>query len=435
MKPTRHSSLPALRHRFERRRGFTTPAVAIAMLVTMAGLALILDRLWLDAADLELTTAAEAAALAAAGELATDDLMKPNSDISNQLELGRTSAAWIASQNQVAGVPVVLDPNPEGDVRYGRLVVDEQEGKVRFEETATTPTTAVVTAQRTRRSSNPVSLFVTGVTGQPFGDVVTRVEASIDNRVCGVRPEEGTPVPAVPLAIWWRDPAGVRLDTWENQIEARKGPDQLGYDTFNHVVTSGADGIPEITLRSGPGRGQPSVSSNMLVVDLGTGLNDKELGRQFITGWTAADLETFGGELRLGPGASLSVKASTELRHADREGLETLIGEPRICLLYSSVASSGNGQVQQAICMRLIAIRILAVRDQGDGSCELIAQPSVVKTKTAILDVPSPYSTENVVPVSPYAGSAGSTAAVATGNASAATTSGNPYIYKLQLTH
>lgn len=434
MNLTRHTPLPALRHRFERRRGFTTPAVAIAMLVAMAGLALILDRLWLDAADLELTTAAEAAALAAAGELANDDLLKPDFDFTNQLEVGRTSAAWIASQNQVAGVPVVLDPNPEGDVRFGRLVVDEEQGKVRFEETSTTPTTAVVTAQRTRRSSNPVGLFVTGVTGQPFGDVVTRVEASIDNRVCGVRAEEGTPVPAFPMAIWWRDPAGLRLDTWENQIEARKGPDQFGYDTINHVVTTGPDGIPEIMLRSGPGRGQPAANSNLLVVDIGTGLNDKELGRQFVTGWTAADLDTFGGELRLGPGASLSVKASPELRHADREGLEKLIGEPRICLLYSSVVSSGNGQVQQAVCIRLIAVRILAVRDQGDGSCELLAQPSVIKTKTAILDLPSPYSTETVVPVSPYAGAAGSTAAFATGSTAAAATTGNPYIYKLQLT-
>jgi len=435
MKPTRYPSLPTPRHRFQRRRGFTTPAVALAMLAAMAGLALILDRLWLDAADLELTTAAEAAALAAAGELASDDLLKPNTDFTNQLEVGRTTAAWIASQNQVAGQPVILDPNPEGDIRFGRLVVDEQEGKVRFEETATTPTTAVVTALRTRRSSNPVGLFVTGVTGQPFGDVVSRVEASVDNRVIGVRAEDGTPVPAVPLAIWWRDPAGLRADTWETQIEARKGADLYGYDSTNHIVTSGADGIPEITLRSGPGSGQPSINSNMLVVDVGTGLNDKELGRQFVTGWTADDLETFGGAIQVNPGSSLSLKASPELRHADREGLETLLGEPRICLLYSSVVSSQNGQAQQAICIRLVAIRILAVRDQGDGSCELVAQPCVIKTKTAMLDMPSPYSTETVVPVSPYVGSAGSTSAMATPNTAAATTVGNPYIYKLQLTH
>ncbi len=61
MKKTRLLSLTGTQVRKSRRRGFTTPAVAIALLVVMAGLALVLDRLWLDTADLELTTAAEAA--------------------------------------------------------------------------------------------------------------------------------------------------------------------------------------------------------------------------------------------------------------------------------------------------------------------------------------------------------------------------------------
>src|SRR5262245_51018624 len=85
------------------RRGFTTPAVAIALLIAMCGLALILDRLWLDAADLELTTAAEAAALGAASALANDDLLRINADPELRQDDARNAAAWIASQNTVAG--------------------------------------------------------------------------------------------------------------------------------------------------------------------------------------------------------------------------------------------------------------------------------------------------------------------------------------------
>ena len=56
--------------RHEKRGGYTTAAIAFALLVAMAGFALLIDRMWLDAADMELTVAAESAALAAAAELA-----------------------------------------------------------------------------------------------------------------------------------------------------------------------------------------------------------------------------------------------------------------------------------------------------------------------------------------------------------------------------
>ncbi|MBS0203691.1 MAG: hypothetical protein JSS49_12370 [Planctomycetes bacterium] len=418
-----------------RRRGFTTPAVAVALLVTMAGLALILDRLWLDAADLELTTAAEAAALIAASELATDDLLKPAPDAEQRMELARTAAAFIASQNTVGGTPVMLDSTAQGDIRFGQLVVDDQAGQVQFLESSTNPNTVVVTALRSRRSSNPVALFVSGATGEPYGDVATRVEATIDNRICGVRPNDGTPVPAIPIAIWWKDPAGLRVDTWQAQIESRRGADQYGYDPIAHTVYSGSDGIPEIVLRSQQ-TGQPAANTNLVVVDVGAGMNDQTLARQFASGWTTDDLSGLGGELCLTPATPATMRASAELRHADRQALDSLIGEPRICLLYSAATPVNNGQQLQATCIYLVAIRVLAVRDQGDGSCELTAQPCVLKTKTAILNMALPYSTETVVPVSPYSvapasGSTGSTATPSGPNGSAGP--GNPYIYKLQL--
>jgi hypothetical protein len=428
MKPLR--SLPPLELRLrESRRGFTTPAVALALLVVMAGLALILDRLWLDAADLELTTAAESAALAAASELASDDLLRLTSDAEQRFDIARSAGAFIAGQNLVAGNPVVLNIDPAGDIRLGRLTLDAEAGKVRFDETTVQPTTAVVTAMRTRRSSNPVSLFVAGVTGQAAGDVVSRVEASVDNRVLAVRPADGVPVPALPLAIWWKDPAGQRLDTWQVQIEARKGQDQYGYDSVGHSVYAGSDGIPEMTLRS---QGRGTQSANLLVVDLGSGLNDLTLQRQFQTGLTVDDLEPLGGELPIR--GSLTVKAFGEVRHTDREALELVIGEPRICLLYASATPSQSGELLDATCTQLVAIRVLAIKDQNDGSCEIVVQPCVIKTKTAVLDVPTPYSTESVVPVLP--GAVTTTPPESTSTATVTpTTPGNPYIYKVLLTH
>ncbi|MBC8117689.1 MAG: hypothetical protein H7062_25145 [Candidatus Saccharimonas sp.] len=396
------------------RRGLTTPAVAVALIVAMGGLALIVDRLWLDAADLELTTAAESAALAAARSLASDDLLRPNADPADRLLAAREAASWIASQNFVAGDPVTINSDAEGDVRLGRLILDEKEKQVRFEESNEHPTTAVVTAQRTRSTSNPVGLFVTGLTGIPFGDVVSRVEATIDNRIVGVRPFEGTTVPALPVAIWLKDPTQQRRDTWEQQIEARRGADIFGYDPAAGKVYRGADGIPEIVLRSQP-RDRDSSDSNMLVLDIGTRLQDKDVARQFASGWSAEDLTDLGGEMRVSPTNPETFPASPKLTHHDREALDNLIGEPRICLLYSDARPNVSSSLLQATCVRLVAIRVLAVRDGSEGSCELIAQPCVFATRTALLDEQTPYHT---------------------GLASdASTENANPYIYKLQLTH
>jgi hypothetical protein len=396
------------------RRGLTTPAVAVALLVAMGGLALILDRLWLDAADLELTTAAESAALAAARSLASDDLLRPNADPAARIQAARDAASWIAGQNFVAGEPVTINSDPEGDVRLGRLILDEKEKLVRFEESNEYPTTAVVTAQRTRRTSNPVGLFVTGLTGIPFGDVISRVEATIDNHIVGVRSFEGTTVPALPLAIWMKDPTQQRRDTWELQIEGRRGADVFGYDAAAGGVYRGADGIPEIVLRSQP-RARDSSDSNILVLDIGTKLQDTDIARQFASGWSTKDLRGRNGEIRVSPSNPDVFPASPKLTRQDREALDNLIGEPRICLLYSEARPNASSLLLQATCVRLVAIRVLAVRDGSNGACEFVVQPCVFATRTALLDEQTPAHT---------------------GRASDATANNaNPYIYKLQLTH
>jgi len=159
-------------------------------------------------------------------------------------------------------------------------------------------------------------------------------------------------------------------------------------------------------------------------------MNDAELGRQFATGWSVDDLTTFGGEFQLPLGSLQTLQASGELRNNDRQALDDLVGEPRICLLYSAVTPSGTSQTGLATCIRMVAIRILSVTDAGDGSCQLVAQPCVIKTRTAIVEEMSPYYTTTL---------SGSTTPddSNTTNSPANTTAAppNPYIYKLRLTH
>ena len=388
------------------RRGFTTPAVAMAMLVIMMGLALIVDRIWLETADLELTSAAEAAALAAASELASDELLKPIATGELRVANARQSAAWIAAHNVVAGSSVKLNSEPEGDIRFGNLV-EEQQG-IQFEESEENPTTVVVTALRTRANNNPVAIFVSGVTGLPYGDVAARVEATINNDIVGLQPFKGTPVPALPIAIWENDPTGQRSDHWSSQIEDRRGSDRYSYDKETRAVVDEPDGIPEITLHS-VRLGGDTNKVNVQLLDIGTGLEDQRLSKQFESGLTVEHLKQFEGHLSIGPGSSVAMKATPELRTTERECFEKLLGERRICFLYLSTTPQGQSPQETIQCTRLVVIRVMAVNDNSDSSCDVIVQPSVLATRTVTLA--SEGSDEKLNP------------------------SPNQYIYKLRLTH
>ena len=119
---------PTIRHRQtarevnSKRRGSMALAAMMSLLVIIGGVAIALDRLWLDSAKTELEAAVEAAALRGGQFLASDDLLRLESDIDARLELARREAGNIANQNLIAGDPVELDITPEGDIRFGRLV-------------------------------------------------------------------------------------------------------------------------------------------------------------------------------------------------------------------------------------------------------------------------------------------------------------------------
>ena len=125
----------------------------------------------------------------------------------------------------------------------------------------------------------------------------------------------------MPLAIWKHDPSGNRKDTWEVQIEQRKGPDNYRIDPETKRPVSGSDGIPEITLRSFA-KGMRPESCNLQVLDIGTQFDDEKVCRQLKSGWSEDDLQYFGGMLNLSGG--IQCPASPELLSRERDALGQL---------------------------------------------------------------------------------------------------------------
>ena len=389
------------------RQGTLLPAIAIAILTVGCCLALVLDRLWLDAARGELQTAVEAAALAAAGRLADDERINLNVEPHYLTAAAELAAEQAAGMNRVAGRPIALSSGGANGITFGRYQVNLENGAYEFIETNELPTTVRVRLEHSRSLGNPVARLFSGLTGEVGGDAFAKAEASLSNLIAGVRPFEGGPVPAFPLAIYEQDPTGERTDTWIAQIESGGGGDNWTFNHDSRQVEQGPDGLPEMVLHPMPPRGEPH-EANFQLLNIGNGLIEDELVRQFEGGWRVGDLADYGGELRVDD-LTPPIECSAEVFEPTVEACLRMIGQKRLVLLYVNHQAS-SGDLGEITPTRLAAIRIMAVEADTDGQPQITVQPSVVATRTAL-------ALDEVLPPDEAADL------------------GNPYVYKISLTN
>lgn len=359
-------------------------AVAVAILVVGSCLALVFDRLWVDAARVELQAAAESAALAGAGELATDHLLQqPDSD---RRDLVLAAAVHAGGINFVTGSPVELQTGEEGDVLVGTIEADVDTGDTRFVLNTPRPTTCQIRAARLKSRGNPVAQFFQELTGQWHADVIAYAEASVDNRIIGVAPTSQGPVPALPMAILHTHLDPRRQDTWQRQIELKMGFDRYSYDAVTGEVYASPDGIPEMLLHTASlgADEDDSEKANLLALDIGTGLREPAVVEQIRTGWTLDHLASFGHEFRIDQGPQ-QLNIDSALLGPIQESFDSLVGQTRICGLYTGHQASSD-TLGQAAVVTLVAVRILAVEDVGGQKMHLTVQPAVIVTRTAILN-------------------------------------------------
>ncbi len=361
--------------------------MAVAILVAGGAVAFVLDTLWLSAAQRELKTAADAAALAAGQRIANDDLLRVDLDSPKKAEKVREVARNAALMNRAVGQDVAVSLDPHEDIRFGRPVVDANTGWTTFIETDYFPTSVIVSTHCDRKNGNPVSLFMPYLTGQSTADAVEMSEASISNEISAVRPLRHANVPAWPLAILEVD--GGEQDDWSKTIEGRLGQDVLSWNSAEKKVTEVADGIPEMVLRTG----NSEQLGNVRVVDLNSSLRDEPLKRQFLQGWSERDLEEFGSELGFEEGP-LTLNATDDFFGMPEKELKQQIGQSRIVLLYRQIPAKDYTSTPAVSVTRLVSIRLLKITELSD-ELELIVQPTVIATRTAVLSKQRPHGPKN----------------------------------------
>ncbi len=385
------------------------PALALALIAVLAGAALVIDRLHLDTAKSELRIAAEAAALAAARELANDDRLRPDYDPTALQMKSRFAAARIAAQNVVAGEPVTLKPDSASDVRFGRLMNDPATGEPIFVEAHDLEATSVAVAARcTEARQSAVALPFRTFYAPTDADVVAVAEASLNFQVRGLRTVDRLPIPTLPLAILAQPNAKQEAahkhstvslkqshqagassaqqpptaPNWTRDIEQRRGADRFGYDATTGEVTNQADGIPEIRLRTAA-RSSNS-QSNAFVITLTGDLTEAHLRRQITHGWSADDLEPLGGELLFDHGPLTLAGLRSVDGNVLAQSLRTVLGQSRVVFLYERVEGDSSSHVASLQVTKMVAGRVMFVREISECECEIVLQPAVLATRSAV---------------------------------------------------
>ncbi|MCH9653164.1 MAG: hypothetical protein K0U86_05370 [Planctomycetes bacterium] len=375
------------------RRGVITPLAAMVLLVVLAGIALVVNRLWLDAASLEVTTCIETAVLAAGQELAADDLLKEKPNYQTLMERAEKAANRAIILNTVAGhrigIPLIKDEN----LFFGKSIPVADTGIKRFLQTDHQPMSIQLKTHQISRLNNPVADFVSEFTSTNSGTTGAQIEATIDNHIIGVRPFANVSVPAFPLAILKNDPSGKHTETWELQIDQKKGKDEYRYNADTKTVTRGSDGIPEILLTGKPRRGNIS-DANLQVLDFGSLHNSESVERQILSGLTKQDLKHYHGELSFNAGP-IQVNCSPALEDNEQDAFQKMTGQCRICFLYDKVESSSRSHTGLADCTNMVAGRIMSIKRLENQTCEIILQPGVMTTRTGILAKGKPPETDS----------------------------------------
>jgi Flp pilus assembly protein TadG len=374
------------------RRATAAWTFALLLPVIIGILALSIDSGVLCLARAQLSSAADAAALAGAQQLASDTRLTGAANMTSLIALANNQAVSLAGRNQVLGQPVDVVGNPYNtvdssatDVLVG--YIDPTAAYSSSSTLLTTPASAQlfnavsVTASRSPSRTGVVPAFFSSVMGFHGSSIsVSSTALAWNYSIAGFRTtSNGLSAHMLPIVL--------DVDTY-NAMMAGVGTtigaatDQYTWNPTTQTVTSGPDGVPESVLypvESGnPGNwgtikvGVDNNSTSILNDQILNGISPSELAT-FPNGTIALDTSltppsiTFPGN----PGISAGIKSS----------LTAIIGDPVTIPIYDLTGGNGSNAWYRVIAFA--GMRIMAVNFQGNPKYVII-QPAFVKDPTAI---------------------------------------------------
>jgi hypothetical protein len=245
--------------------------------------------------------------------------------------------------------------HPDGGVVFG-YVGDFNDSQSPFQTSTSNGYNAVrVRLHKSTASNGEVPYFFARVFGLEGQDLHTEAIAGLVRDIRGFQaPAGGGNVDILPYAL--------DQQTW-NDFIANIGSDNYRWNETTHSVSSGSDGWVEVNLFP-QGTGSPG---NRGTVDIGSSSNSTaDIARQIVYGISPADFAYHGGQLVFDACGKLILNGDTGISAGVKDELTSIIGQPRIIPIFSSV--SGNGNNAQYTIVRWQGIRIMAVKLTGSMS-------------------------------------------------------------------
>jgi len=334
----------------------------------------------------ELRNAGVSASLAAAAELASDDLLTADANrLDPLLTAGRKSAKEIAGMNKAGGKAVSL---ADADVVFGYSTQGFGGTFTPLNPTGPTPDWSHLNAVQvtTRLAAN--------------ADKSTRVTAMFDTAVTGFRPTMTRSVPMVPFALYDgpTDATPPNVTSWSKALAG--GTDQYQYTTATGPA-SGMDGLREVVVVIGSPTdptSPPVVPTYVLNIGA-TESKDVTLA-QIGLGVRPADLSepSFGGEFSLLPDTMTKPVVGTSGALDGRlqdvaDAFGTVIGQKRVWPLFAEVGDDGRPVVNGFVAARLLKVEYVS----GGSAVRLTLQEAVLATPTAVTR-PAPVTGSRLPP-------------------------------------
>lgn len=335
-------------------------------------------------AQAQLSTAADAAALAGARQLASDTRLTGNADMTSLITLANNQAVTLAGANNVLGLPVDVVGNASnsagGDVLVGYL------------DPSNASSTAMTTATASSQLFNAVSV-TTSRSAARTGVIPAFFSALMGNK--------GTALALTSTALAWNYSITGFVST--NDLSAKMLPivldlntytammagtttDQYTWNPSTQTVTSGSDGVWESVLFPVTS-GNPG---NWGTIKVGVSNNSTStLNSQILNGISPSQLATFpGGVIQLDTSLSppsITFSGNPGISAGIKSALTSTIGDPVTIPIYDETGGNGSNAWYRVVAFA--AVRIMAVNFQGNPKY-VVVQPALVNDPTAIRGTP-----------------------------------------------
>jgi hypothetical protein len=364
---------------------------AVLIPVVFGFLALAIDTSVIAVTRGQLSTAADAASLAAAMQLATENRVQGGTNLTAEITAANTQGIAIGTSNKVLGARPVLAANDSnaagGQILVGYLdptslsaALDTSAGSTKLFNAV-----QVTTIRDATHGGLVPSMFALIMGSKGASVTVSSTAIAQAYSITGFKSVDSLNAQLLPIVL--------DSTTWQTMM-AGKSTDQFTYNAATNTVTSGPDGITESQLYPVK-NGSPG---NWGTIEVGVTNNSTSvLSAQIEYGITPAQLATYpNSTIQLDSTQSppsITFEGNPGISAGIKSALTSIIGVPVSIPIYDLNGGTGSNAWYRVIAFQ--PARIMAVNFQGNPKYVVI-QPALLNDRTAIAGTAQPWTSGGV---------------------------------------